>query len=118
MAGVDTFGAVKVDIERALEDRINSLVERELNVSNVAAMLGTIQAIATVTAQIASNARQGLIVERVRDALQAKVATAPANEANELRESIDRANGRLAEILAQHQALAAHLETLDAALRA
>ena len=115
---VDTFGAIKVDIERMLEDRVNRLVEGELTVGSVSGLLGTIRAIAAVTGQIGAVARQALIVERVRDALQAKVATAPANEANELRESVDRANGRLAELLAQHQALTAHLETLDAALRA
>lgn len=117
MAGVDSFGAVKIDIERALEDRVNSLVEGELTVGRLSSMLGTLRAIETVTKQIAALARQGLQITAMRAAIEGR-RTADENEANQARDALAALDAQESALAERHQALAAHLETLEAALRA
>lgn len=114
---VDNFGAIKIDIEASVEDRVNALVEAEMTVGGLSKMLGTLRAIATVTQQIAATAKQGAQVEGTRSALEGRV-TAGENEKNQVREMLVVLDAQQAGLAARHQALSAHLETLQAALRA
>lgn len=114
---VDNFGAIKIDIEASIEDRVNALIESELTVGGLSKMLGTLRALAVVTRHVASTAHEAGDVEIARARLAARPA-AGENETNQVREALAALAEHEAALAARHQALTDHLETLQAALRA
>jgi len=114
---VDNFGAVKIDIEATVEDRVNALVESELTVAGLSKMLGTLRAVTVVTRQIAATAKHAAHLETTRAAIESRPA-ASENERNQAREALAGLDAQQSALAARHEALTAHLETLHAALRA
>jgi len=117
MPAVDTFGATKADIERQIEHTVNTLVEGELSVGKISAVLGVLGAIETVTRIIADAEQRAQRAEEARDALQARLDGADPTERNWISERMDELQARIAQLQASRYDLSAQLANLAHSLR-